>query len=39
MEAANRKKDELLEKYDEVIIRDNKTRKESVYKKEGVTND
>jgi hypothetical protein len=39
MEAANRKKDELLEKYDEVIIRDNKTRKESVYKKEGAAND
>jgi hypothetical protein len=39
MEAAKRRKDELLKKYDHVLIRNNKTRKESVYKKEGVTND
>jgi hypothetical protein len=39
MEAAKRRKDELLKKYDHVLIRNNKIRKESVYKKEGVTND
>jgi hypothetical protein len=39
MEAANRKKDELLKKYDYVLIRNNKTRKERTYKKEGAAND
>lgn len=32
MEAAMKKKDELLEKYPEVAVRDNATRKETIYK-------
>jgi hypothetical protein len=34
MKAAIRRKDELLEMYDQVVIRDNKTRNETVYGKE-----
>ncbi len=34
MERALKKKDELLEKYPAVIVRDNATRKEAVYRKE-----
>jgi hypothetical protein len=39
MESAIRKKNELLKKYGRVVIRDNRTRKESFYKKEGAVND
>jgi hypothetical protein len=39
VEEAKHKKDELLKKYNQVIIRDNKTRKESIYKKVGAVND
>jgi hypothetical protein len=34
MDEAKSRKDELLKKYDHVLIRNNKTRKESIYKKE-----
>jgi hypothetical protein len=36
MEAAVKKKDELLQKYNSVVIRDNETRKETIFGKEGV---
>jgi hypothetical protein len=35
MEAAVKKKDELLQKYNRVAIRDNETRKETIFGKEG----
>lgn len=36
MEAALKKKEELLRKYPKVIIRDNATRKEKVYAQESI---
>jgi hypothetical protein len=35
METAEQKKEELLGKYDQVIIRDNRTRRESIYRRTG----
>jgi hypothetical protein len=37
MTAAERKKDSLLEKYDLVVIRDNKTREKRTFRKSGLT--
>jgi hypothetical protein len=39
MESAIRKKDGLLKKYSRVIVRDNASRRETVYGKEGGGND
>ena len=35
MESALKRKDELLKRYEQVIVRDNATRKEKTYKREG----
>lgn len=39
MDSAMKKKDELLKNYHKVVVRDNATRKEIIYEKEGMSND